>query len=223
MGETGTTARTPVGAIVAIAGGALLGVGSFLAWAEVSGGGTSVTANGVDGSDGYITLGAGIVAVVVGVLLLRQARRALAILAILAGLVGGGVAVYDALTAKDSVLDSAAEELAPTIGASAEEVRELLDEAIDAGQLGISLAIGIYVVIAGGALALVGGILSLRTSGEGRDEEKVGMVGSAAPGPSVATEPSTPTSPLPTTTEAPTPGPPPAPAPPATDEPTPSS
>jgi hypothetical protein len=168
MGETGTTARTPVGAIVAIAGGALLGVGSFLAWAEVSGGGTSVTANGVDGSDGYITLGAGIVAVVVGVLLLRQARRALAILAILAGLVGGGVAVYDALTAKDSVLDSAAEELAPTLGASPEQVRVLLDQAIDSGEIGISLSIGIYVVIAGGALALVGGILSLRGPDAGK-------------------------------------------------------
>jgi hypothetical protein len=168
MGETGTTARTPVGAIVAIAGGALLGVGSFLAWAQVSGGGTSVTANGVDGSDGYITLGAGIVAVVVGVLLLRQARRALAILAILAGLVGGGVAVYDALTAKDSVLDSAAEELAPTLGASPEQVRVLLDQAIDSGEIGISLSIGIYVVIAGGALALVGGILSLRGPDAGK-------------------------------------------------------
>jgi hypothetical protein len=198
MAETGTPGRAPIGAILAIAGGALLGIGSFLAWAEVSGGGTSVTAKGIDGSDGYITLGAGGVALLVGVVLLRQAPRALAILAIVAGLVGGGVAVYDALTAKDSVLGSAAEELAPTVGASPEEVRELLDQAIDAGQLSISLSTGIYVVIVGGVLALVGGIMSL---GGARSREAEAVAGSPPPVPSIAD-----------------PGAPPAPAPPPTDQ-----
>ena len=204
MAETGTTGRAPIGAILAIAGGALLGIGSFLAWAEVSGGGTSVTAKGIDGSDGYITLGAGVVALLVGVLLLRQARRALAILAILAGLVGGGVAVYDALTAKDSVLDSAAEELAPTVGASPEQVRELLDQAIDAGQLSISLSIGIYVVIVGGVLALVGGVVSLGGSRSDEAEaEAVAVAGAPPPAPSIADPP---------------PAAPPAPAPPPVDQ-----
>ena len=204
MAETGTTGRAPIGAILAIAGGALLGIGSFLAWAEVAGGGTSVTAKGIDGSDGYITLGAGVVALLVGVLLLRQARRALAILAILAGLVGGGVAVYDALTAKDSVLDSAAEELAPTVGASPEQVRELLDQAIDAGQLSISLSIGIYVVIVGGVLALVGGVVSLGGSRSDEAEaEAVAVAGAPPPAPSIADPP---------------PAAPPAPAPPPVDQ-----
>lgn len=211
MGDTGSTVRTPVGAIVAIAGGALLAIGSFLAWAEVSGGGTSVTAKGTDGSDGYITLGAGIVAVLVGVLLLRQAKRALAVLAIVAGLVGGGVAVYDALTAEDSVLDGAAEELAPTVGASPEQVRVLLDEAIDAGQLSISLSIGIYVVIAGGLVALVGGILSLRGSGEKQGEVAAGWSPPTSDAPPSVTPSAPPTSgAIPETT-------PPAPAPPPTE------
>jgi hypothetical protein len=214
MGETETTRKTSVGAILAIAGGGLLAIGSFLAWAEVSGGGTSVAAKGIDGSDGYITLGAGVVALLVGILLLRQAKRALAVLAIVAGLIGGGVAIYDALTAKDSVLDSAAEELAPTLGASPDQVRVLLDEAIDAGQLSISLAIGIYVVIAGGALALVGGILSVRAPDEDR-----GRVAIAPPQPPVAGEPSTPAAPLAPASEATTPVAPPAPEAPATDEP----
>ena len=190
MGDTASTGRTPVGAILAIAGGALLAIGSFLAWAEVSGGGTSVTAKGIDGSDGYITIGAGIVAVLVGILLLRRAQRALAILAILAilaGLVGGGVAVYDALTAKDSVLDAAAEELAPTVGATPEQVRVLLDQAIDSGEISISLSIGIYVVIAGGVLALVGGVLSLR--GAPKEERAEAGSGWSAPAPSVTDEP----------------------------------
>jgi hypothetical protein len=60
--------RAPIGAILAIAGGALLVVGSFLPWAEVSGGGTSVTANGVDGSDGYVTVVAGLVALGAGIM-----------------------------------------------------------------------------------------------------------------------------------------------------------
>ena len=153
-------------------GGGILGViggacwpGSFLAWAEVSGGGTSVTAKGVDGSDGYITLVAGLVAVVAGVVMAKSTRRLLAVLVILAGIVGGGIGLYDALTAKDSVLDAAAEELAPAFGVSAQQVRTVLDQAIDAGQLGVSISIGLYVVIGGGVVALVGGILGLRGSG----------------------------------------------------------
>lgn len=211
MGDTARTRRAPVGAILTIAGGALLGIGSFLAWAEVSGGGASVTAKGIDGSDGYITLGTGIIAVLVGMLLLRQAKRALAVLAIAAGLVGGGVAVYDALTAKDSVLDSAAEELAPPVGASPDQVRVLLDEAIDAGQISISLSIGIYVVIAGGLLVLVGGILSLRGTEEKQEEAASGWAPSTSDMPP-ATAPSAPPA-----SEASPPAAPPAPAPPPSE------
>ena len=155
--------RTPFAGVLAIVGGALMAVGSFLAWAEVSGGGTSVTAKGVDGSDGYITLGAGLVAVVAGIVMAMETRRVLAVLAILAGIVGGGLGLYDALTAKDSVLDAAAEELAPAFGASAQAVRTALDQAIEAGQLSVSISIGLYIVIGGGVVALAGGVLGLRS------------------------------------------------------------
>jgi hypothetical protein len=155
-----------MGAILTMVGGALLAIGSFLSWAEVSGGGTSVTAKGVDGTDGYITLIAGIVALGVGFAMTRQPKRMLAILAVLAGLIGGGVGLYDALTAKDSVLDTAAEEIAPELGASVGEVRALLDQAIDSGELSISISLGLYIVIGGGALALVGGLLSMRGAGK---------------------------------------------------------
>ena len=197
MDHTEGSTRAPVGAILAMVGGVLLAVGSFLAWAEVSGGGTSVTAKGVDGSDGYITLAAGAVALLVGIAMTRQARRTLAVLVILAGIVGGGIGLYDALTAKDSVLDAAAEELAPTFGASAEEVRAALDQAIDAGQLSVSISIGLYVVIAGGVVALIGGIVGLR----GSAAEAAATTGTfaSAPPPAVVTEggivPPTPTPP----------------------------
>jgi hypothetical protein len=165
MQQAASARSAPVAAILAIVGGALLAIGSFLAWASVSGGGTSVTAKGTDGSDGYITLVAGIVVIACGVLLMRVGKKAIAVLAILAALVGGGVGLYDAFTAKDRVLDDAAEELATQFGATASEVRVLLDQAIDAGQIGISLSFGLYMVIAGGALGLVGGILGLRSPG----------------------------------------------------------
>jgi hypothetical protein len=167
MNQTDSATSTPVAGILGLVGGALMALGSFLAWAEVAGGGTSVIAKGVDGSDGYITLVAGLVAVVAGIVIATGIGRVLAaVLVILAGIVGGGIGLYDALTAKDSVLDAAAEELAPSFGASAQEVRTVLDQAIDAGQLSVSIGIGLYVVIGGGVVALAGGILGLRGSGE---------------------------------------------------------
>jgi hypothetical protein len=152
--------------ILGVLGGAVMALGSFLAWAEVSGGGTSVTARGVDGSDGYVTLVAGLVAVVAGIVMARGTKRMLAVLVIIAGIVGGGIGLFDALTAKDSVLDAAAEELAASDGASAQQVRTVLDQAIDAGQLSVSISLGLYVVIGGGVVALAGGILGLQGSGE---------------------------------------------------------
>jgi hypothetical protein len=159
--ESSAQRGAPVGAVIAIVGGALLAVGSFLSWAEVSGGGVSVSAKGIDGSDGYLTLAAGAVVILVGLAGLRMARRLLGVIAILAGLLGGGFGLYDALTAEDSVLDAAAEEIAPQFGVSADEVRAILDEAIDAGQLDISISIGLIIVIAGGAIAVIGGVLML--------------------------------------------------------------
>jgi hypothetical protein len=193
MSYTETAPRAPLAGILGIIGGALMAVGSFLAWAEVSGGGTSVTAKGVDGSDGYITLVAGLVAVVLGIVMARGTKRVLAVLVILAGIVGGGIGLYDALTAKDSVLDAAAEELAPSFGASAELVRTALDQAIDAGQLSVTIGIGLYVVIAGGIVALVGGILGLRGSSEPE------VAGQTAPAPPVTASgaPDVPPAPMP--------------------------
>jgi hypothetical protein len=202
MDHTQNVTRIPVAGVLGVVGGALLAVGSFLDWAEVSGGGTSVTASGVDGSDGYITLIAGIVAVVAGLVMGKGTRRMLAVLVILAGIVGGGIGLYDALTAKDSVLDAAAEELAPTFGATTQQVRTVLDEAIDAGQLSVSISIGLYVVIAGGVVALAGGILGLRGVGE---PEVPGQAARATPASTIG-DPDVPSAPMPPPTSQPDPG-----------------
>ncbi len=153
----------PIAAILAIGGGVLLAIGSFLAWAEVSGGGTSVTASGVDGSDGWVTLVCGALVLLAGITFLRVGgRRAIATLAVLAGVIGAGVGLYDALTAEDRVLDDAAEQLAGQFGGTPQEVRVLLDQAVEAGELGISISVGLYMVILGGALGIVGGVLGMR-------------------------------------------------------------
>jgi hypothetical protein len=186
MDQTEGSTRAPVGAILAIVGGALLAIGSFLAWAEVSGGGTSGTAKGVDGSDGYITLAAGVVALLVGIAMTRRAERMLAALVMVAGIVGGGIGLYNAFTTKDAVLDTVAEKIARDLGTSAEQARTALDELIEAGQFSVSISIGIYVVIAGGAVALVAGILGLR----GSAAEPAATTGTfaSAPQPAVVTE-----------------------------------
>ena len=183
MGDVAPARKAPIGVILMFVGGALLAIGSFLPWAQVTGGGTSVTAKGVDGSDGWITMVAGLVLIVCGAASMKAGKRALAILAIVAGLVGAGVGVYDATTAKDSVLDSAASELSGQFGVSADEMRTLLDQAIDAGQLSISISFGLYVVIAGGLLGIVGGVMAMGSA------SKSAPMGSAAPPPPVATYP----------------------------------
>lgn len=147
----------PIGPILAIVGGALLAIGSFLAWVTLSGGGLSETASGIDGSDGYITLVAGVVAIATGGAAMRAGRRALAVLAIVAGLVGGGVGLYDALSVRDQIAD----EIASQQGIPADQARAAIDALIDSGQLDLSMGIGLYVVIAGGAIAIVGGVLQM--------------------------------------------------------------
>jgi len=190
--QQGTESRSmPIGAVLAIVGGALLAIGSFLSWASVSGAGTEVSATGMDGSDGVVTLIAGVVALGCGLAAMKAGRRVLAVLTILAGLAGAGLGLYDALTAKDSVLDAASEEVATQVGATTEEVRALLDAAIDSGDLSISIGFGLYIVIGGGVLALVGGAMQM--SGKGASATApaapAGFATSAAAPPSMTSMP----------------------------------
>ena len=170
MQESTASRGVPKVALFAIVGGVLAAVGSFLAWASVSAAGQGVTAKGTDGTDGYITLVAGIILILYGVARLTGSamgtKKAMAVIAIVAGLVAGGVAVYDAVTAKERVLDEASSQVASSAGVTKDQARTLLDQAVSSGQVGISLSFGIFVVIAGGVLGLVGGVMGLGSSGE---------------------------------------------------------
>jgi hypothetical protein len=172
--------------LLAIVGGALAAVGSFLAWASVSAAGQQVSAKGTDGSDGYLTLVAGIILILYGVARLTSnamgTKKAMAVIAIVAGLVAGGVGVYDAVTAKERVLDEAASQVASSAGVSKTAARALLDQAVDSGQVDISLSFGIFVVIAGGVLGLVGGVMGLGSSRESAPAMPgMGPTGSSTP------------------------------------------
>jgi hypothetical protein len=207
--QTEAKRPAPIAPILMVVGGALAAIGSFLSWANVTVSDVSATAKGTDGSDGYITLIAGIILVVIGVISFRGGRRALAILAILAGLVAGGVGIYDAATAEDSVLDAVAKEIAPQVGAGVDAVRAVLQQSADAGDLDIKIQTGLYLVIAGGALGLIGGVIGVATA------KRNAMRGAPSMPATMGSEPSSASPPMTTGDTAPPPmSPPPASPPP---------
>jgi len=191
MNDSEAKKRRPVGGLLALSGGLLLCVGTFLDWATVSGGGQRVTARGVDASLGYTTLAAGLVALGVGIVMTRwvtppELVGTLSALAIFAGVVGCGIGVYEALMTQDGILDAAAKRLAPSFG-STERARALLDQAVDAGRISFSVGVGVYIVIAGGVVALAGGIAGLRGLGAGR-AGVTGTLSATPPPPLTGTE-----------------------------------
>jgi hypothetical protein len=181
-----SSARGSAAGVLTVIGGALMALGSFLSWARVDAAGASVSARGTDGSDGYITLVCGIVLLLYGIGRMTGAaaagKRALAIIAIVAGLVGGGVALYDASSAKRKIVDDAAAAIANRAGISTTQARVLLNAAISSGQVKISLSLGIFVVIAGGALGLIGGIAGL-SSGATQATPPMDVIKTPAPPP----------------------------------------
>jgi hypothetical protein len=187
VSEATTPRRAPIGAILAIVGGALLVIGSFLSWAEFSGAGQSEVVSGVDMTDGWVTVVAGLVVVAVGIAATTAPQlRPLAVAAGIVGAFGVGFGLFDALTLTDSALDSVAEETAMATSVSFQELRALLDVLIDSGQIGISMGIGLYVVIAGGVIAVVGAGVQLASARVQADEVPSSIqIAPSDPGPSV--------------------------------------
>lgn len=157
--------------IVGIVGGIALAIGSFLNWATVSVDFDKIaTAIGIDpadvpadvraqgtvsvtgwkGGDGKWTLVAGVVVVVAALLLsMASSRRAVGIVMLVGGVVGGGLALYDATIQKNDAIDNAASTFAG-IGLPG-ELRDYFS---------IALGIGIWLCVAGGVLAIVAGIMA---------------------------------------------------------------
>ena len=162
--------RSPgAGSIVGLAGGASLIVGSVMTWASVSINVDNLArALGVDASafpagtfpgkqsfagirsgDGKIALACGVLALVAAVLVIMAKSRTLAgAVLIIGGLVGGGFALYDGVTGKDKAGDAAVNALSGK--GIPGDVRTFFD---------ISIGIGIWICVVGGALAIVAGLM----------------------------------------------------------------
>ncbi len=233
---TSSKASPSPAAIVGIVGGAVLVIGSFLTWATASinidalanaigvdpallqgavPGSTSFSVKGMDsGADGTFTLIAGIAAVVVAIVLIMKAdlKKPMGAILIIAGLVGGGVALYD-LSKVNDVKQEAVDAAAGGLAAAGIDAG-VLDEVFD-----VSAGIGIWVCIAGGLIAIVGGVMAFAAKpAPAMAGGPAAPMGSGFDAPSAApAAPSTPVAPEPV---APSASEPPAPMPPAEPEPT---
>jgi hypothetical protein len=150
--------RAVVAGVLSLAGGVAAVVGSFLPWAEVSAGPFTEQAKGIDGWEGKAAIVAGIVMIVAGARVVAGSHGALTRMrpgAAIGGLVAFGVGVYTAITAREQLLDAAQGQLP----------RSEVERALDSGLLELSIAIGLVVVIAGGAQGIVAALLTIGVSG----------------------------------------------------------
>ncbi len=110
--SSGERGGGPAGGL-AVIGGALAAIAVFLPWAtfSISGvdlipGGASDTVSGWGSTDGYIIVVLGIVAVLAGLaMVMKGGSKGVAIGALVAGLVIGGLGVYDTVSAKNVAKD----------------------------------------------------------------------------------------------------------------------
>jgi hypothetical protein len=147
---------------MAVAGGLLAVIGSFLSWATASAGQFTVSAKGIDGWEGKATIFGGIVLLIGGIAAFRRGSAdPLKRPGLLGGIVATGVGTYTAVTAKDQVIDGAASEIAKTLSIGLEQARAAVNQAVDSGVLKIALDVGLFMVIAGGVIGIVAGLLAM--------------------------------------------------------------
>jgi hypothetical protein len=149
--------RASVAGVLALVGGVAAVVGSFLPWAEVSAGPFTEQFKGLDGWEGKAAVVAGLVMVVAGARVVAGSHRAITRMrpgVVIGGLVAFGVGLYTALTAREQLLDAAQGRLP----------RAEVERALDNGLLELSIAIGLIIVIAGGAQGIVAALLSIGVS-----------------------------------------------------------
>jgi hypothetical protein len=201
MDSSGMDNKRSMGAIVGIVGGVALVLGSLLTWgtgtlnvqalasaagldpAAVSAavGDVSRSVSGIDVTGGKWALAMGIIAIILGVVaFLRVPPRIVAVGLIVAGLIGGGWALYDT-TQADVVKEQAIEEAVPRLG-SVEGASAVIGQYIDT-----SFGPGIWISIIGGLVAIGGGIVLLTAGGSMTDTTS--RMGAAAGSGFTPTEP----------------------------------
>src|SRR5436190_20658868 len=153
--------------LLALIGGGAIVASSLLTWLKV-GGGVSVETVSVSGTPkgsklllGQAALGAGAAVIILGLLLLaiRRARRRVGYLVIVGGVVAIAAAYFVASSPRDRYIDFAVQMAAP-VGQS-DEVRASLANLFEVLGQEVDLGVGLYIVIGGGALSVVGGLGAL--------------------------------------------------------------
>lgn len=176
--QRSTKGRTTAAA-VAIVGGALLTVGSFLNWAELSlDSSRQAFARGTDFSYGWFTFiaGLGVAACAVGWIVGWWRRLLLGFAALLSSVTALGVGLFFALARDDRVMDVVALRLASRTDSPVDTVKAGLVMIVNHGLASISVQIGLYVIIVGGLMGIVAGALALIS--QQRPQEGANNVGS---------------------------------------------
>lgn len=179
-GAMDSNSKSPAG-VLGIIGGALLLVGSFLTWvtltlnvtafaallhvdpAQLTGAGvTETTSNtGLKTNAGKITLVAGIVVLVFAVLLAmgKRASRSAGIAMLVGGAIGSASVLLN-LATKDSQINTELDSIAPqltALGITKDAIKNVFE---------LKWGIGIYLCLIGGVLAIIAGIMAMRSSSE---------------------------------------------------------
>jgi hypothetical protein len=162
----GTEMKRPtVAAAIMVVGGVAMALGAVLTFAKLDVGQLPIDARsigGLDTPDGKLFLGVGIALVVLGGLMWiatsAALRRVAAVLAILGSAFMLYAAIIDITGIEDESLDAIAEAgAATTPGVSVEQVRAALEQF----NVSIDPGIGLYIVLGGAALGVIGGVLGL--------------------------------------------------------------
>jgi hypothetical protein len=162
----GTEVKRPSAAVgLTVLGGLLMAIGAILPFARVEAGDLPIpsqTVGGLDTADGKLFLGVGIGLVVLGVLMWMARSRGLRMTASVLSILAAGFMLYAAIVditgIEDESLDAIAEAgAAQTAGVSVEDVRQALDQF----NVSVNTGVGLYIVLAGSAIAVIGGILGM--------------------------------------------------------------
>ncbi len=149
------------GFLLTALGGALVAFGSIGSWAAISLGNSvenAVPTKGIDVWQGTASLVLGVV-IVVGILALRfvrpERRNAMAVAIVVAGLAALALGLWVLLALKSVMRDPGVDELAKVYG------RQQVLQAMSTVGVAAKAQAGLYMTVAGGALATLGGVVDL--------------------------------------------------------------
>jgi hypothetical protein len=174
MDATASRGDSRLGPVLMIVGAAAVAVGSVLPWfrlkadfSSFGGPGAQVTtAKGLDTSDGKIFLVVAIGVAVLGLAAIaakaKGPRRVISIIGALAALFVGAVGIYDAATPKAQAIDEASKRVGGGIAVDA--AKRFIEGLFDQGFIKIEVQVGLWIVVAGAAVALVGALVSAVTA-----------------------------------------------------------